>query len=162
MTNFSKNVLTFCLQLRDCVFVCVCVCVRVCKGSICAYMMLYVAYTLLWYAKWLLSVKNCFHLLTPAQGGCKNILCACMVLYAPFKLIWYATWLLSEKMLWPLTPPQGSSVCVRTEYVLACCCFRHSHTFWPRPLESCTMRKPSNGCQIAVRPPKWVKYCHQE
>ena len=48
-----------------------------------------------------------------------------MVLYAQlsFNLIF------KKKTVWPLTPPQGSSLCVRSDYVLACCCIRDSISF---------------------------------
>ena len=35
-----------------------------------------------------------------------------------------------KKMFWPLTPPQASRVCIRTEYVLAWCSMPHSLLIW--------------------------------
>ena len=40
----------------------------VCKDSICAYMVLYAPFLLIWHAIWLISGKNCFWHLTPPQG----------------------------------------------------------------------------------------------
>ena len=67
-----------------------------CKGRICAYMVLSIQFSLIWYATWLLSVKICFVLLTNPRGpGC--VLGQNMCLRGALcPLIWYATWLLSD------------------------------------------------------------------
>ena len=81
------------------------------KKRICACMVLYVLFPLIWYAAWLFSVKNCFDLLNPPQGSCvgvcKDRICACMVLYVPFPFIWYEIWLLSEIFFLTLDPTRG-------------------------------------------------------
>ena len=75
-------------------------------------------------------VYTSFHLIDiqhdpKVEGVCKNRICACIVLYAPFPLIWCATRLLSDFFALTFTPPQGSRVCVRREYVLARCSVLH-------------------------------------
>ena len=61
---------------------------------------------------------------------CMDRICACMVPYAPFHsdLICNMT-SFRKKMFCPLTPPKGSRVYVRTEYVCACCCICGSILF---------------------------------
>ena len=65
------------------------------------------------------------------EGVCKDRRCACMVLYAPFpsNLICNMS-TFRKKLFWPLTPPQGSRVCVRTECVFAWCSMFHSLLIW--------------------------------
>ena len=58
---------------------------------------------LIWYATWLLSVKDIVWPFDP-KGVSVGKIFATMLLPASSALIWYATWLLSEKyIVWPLS-----------------------------------------------------------
>ena len=85
--------------------------VGVCNDSTLAFMVLCAQFPLIWYATWLLSVKDIVWPFDPTpwvKGVSVGKIFATMLLPASSALIWYATWLLSEKI--------------------------YSLTFWPHPL----------------------------
>ena len=79
-------------------------------------MVLCAQFPLIWYATWLLSVKNIVWHFDPTpwvKGVSVGKIFATMLLPASSALIWYATWLLSEKyIVWPFDPtPWVEGVC---------------------------------------------------
>ena len=71
-------------------------------------MVLCAQFPLIWYATWLLSVKDIVWTFDPTpwvKGVSVGKTFATMLLPASSALIWYATWLLSEKyIVWPFDP----------------------------------------------------------
>ena len=90
--------------------------VGVCNDSTLAFMVLCARFPLIWYATWLLSVKDIvwpFDSTPWVKGGSVGKIFATMLLPVSSALIWYATWLLSEKyIVWPFDPtPWVEGVC---------------------------------------------------
>ena len=87
----------------------------VCLDRICACMVLYAPFPLIWYASWLLSEKNAltFWPNPGPEGVSMDKIFATILLYASYSLIWLTTWPYSEKMnIWHFDPTQGvGSVC---------------------------------------------------
>ena len=88
--------------------------VGVCNDSILAFMVPCAQFPLIWYATWLLSVKDIVWPFDPTiwvKGVSVGKIFATMLMPASSALIWYATWLLSEKyIVWPHPWVKGVSV----------------------------------------------------
>ena len=87
---------------------------RVCKDIMCACMLLYSSFPLIWYATWSCSEKVEFWPFDPTPNGrgegSTGKIFTTTLLHASFPLIWYVTWPYSEKVkFWPLPQPHKST-----------------------------------------------------
>ena len=93
----------------------------VCKDIICAWVVLYAPFPLIWYATWLLSEQKWCDLLTPPQGPrvCvrREYVLASVLCYISFKFICNIT-SFRKQSFDLLTPSQGLRVCM--DRICAC------------------------------------------
>ena len=140
--------------------------VGVCNDSTLAFMVLCAQFSLIWYATWLLSVKDIVWPFDPTpwvKGVSVGKIFATMLLPASSALIWYATWLLSEKyIVWPFDPTpwtEGLSVGKIFATMLlpassaliwyATWPYSEKVEFWPQP------HPPSPPKGFGIRPSNW-------
>ena len=140
--------------------------VGVWNDSILAFMVLCAQFPLIWYATWLLSVKDIIWPFDPTpwvKGLSVGKIFATMLLPASSALIWYATWLPSEKyIVWPFDPHPldrgcvcGQNICYHFAASIVSFNFISNMTifwkslFWPRPHPL----SPPKG--LGPRPSNW-------